>query len=140
MKISPADRSLQLRPEKDSIPKSQVRRGLFIHVTDGKVAGQQADPPLVEANVLISTSVPLNGPEVKARFEQMLRDAGLTGPEAAGLVACWTPQLFEKDGRRFLLFLSAADYDALCPMTVRPPPTERARVGIVLTEFDANSH
>lgn len=83
-KISPADPSLQLHPEKDSIPKSQVRRGLFIHVTDGKVAGQQADPPLVEANVLISTSAPLNGPEVKARFEQMLRDAGLTGPEAAG--------------------------------------------------------
>lgn len=95
-KISPADPSLQLRPEKDSIPKSQVRRGLFIHVADGKVAGQQADLQLVEANVPISTSAPLNGPEVKVRFEQMFRDAGLTGPEAAGLVACWTTQFFEK--------------------------------------------
>jgi hypothetical protein len=65
----------------------------------------------------------------------MLTRAGLSGPEADGLVACWRPQFFAAEGRRFLLLMSAADYNALCPLRIRPAPTELARVGLVLTEF-----
>jgi hypothetical protein len=125
--------SVQVRPE-PSVPTSR-RRGLFIRVAAGHVSGQAVDAPYTKINVALSGPAPLDGSEVKARFGQMLQDAGLTGPEAAGLIACWAPQFFEKEGTRFLLLLSQADYDALCPMTVRPVPTERARVGIVLTEF-----
>jgi hypothetical protein len=122
-------------PLADPATPTPPRRGLFIHVSGGVVTGQQADAPYSDTVVTISRSAPLKGPEVKARFEEMLQDAGLTAAEAAGMTACWSAQFFGKDGRRFLLFLSAADYDALFPMAVRPPPTERARVGVVLTEF-----
>ncbi|MDB5330772.1 MAG: hypothetical protein JWP03_1923 [Phycisphaerales bacterium] len=122
-------------PVKDPATATPSRQGFFVKVAGGKVTGQQVDVPYVETDVSILPVSPLIGPEVKARFDQMLQDAGLTGPEAAGLIACWTPQFFEKEGTRFLLLLSEADYDALCPMKVRPVPTERARVGIVLTEF-----
>ncbi len=61
--------------------------------------------------------------------------AGLTDAEAAGLVDCWRPQLFHTAGRRFLLLMTAADHDALCPIRIDPPPTEQVRVGVVLTEF-----
>jgi len=33
----------------------------------------------------------------------MLRRYGLNGPEAEGLIAAWTPQFFQTEGRRFLL-------------------------------------
>lgn len=28
------------------------------------------------------------------------------------------------------------DYDQACPMTIRPQPTDKVRVGIIWTEFD----
>ena len=31
--------------------------------------------------------------------------------------------------------LSARDYDELCPIRIRPAPTELARVGLLLAEF-----
>ena len=33
--------------------------------------------------------------------------------------------------------LLRSDYDRLCPLTVRPQPTEIVRLGLLLTEFDA---
>jgi hypothetical protein len=109
----------------DPPPDPPPHHGLFIRVAGGKVTGQQAETASTVSKFALSRSSPLRGPEVKAKFEQMLKDAGLTAPEAAGLAACWSPQFFEKDGQRFLLLLTAEDYDALCPMTVRPPPSGR---------------
>jgi hypothetical protein len=43
--------------------------------------------------------------------------------------------LIKSDGTRLLLIMSRQDYDRLCPIEIRPKPTEMARVGIVLTEF-----
>ena len=65
----------------------------------------------------------------------MLNTAGLTAAEAEGLVAAWTPQFFQTDGTRVLFIMSKEDYDALCPILVRPTLTELVRVGIVLTEL-----
>jgi hypothetical protein len=31
--------------------------------------------------------------------------------------------------------LAARDYDAICPLAIRPAPTALVRVGIILTEF-----
>ena len=38
--------------------------------------------------------------------------------------------------RQNALGLTRRDYDTICPMWIRPRPTEIARVGLVLTEFD----
>ena len=61
--------------------------------------------------------------------------ASAAGPEADGMIAYWEPQFFRTDGTRLLLLLSPAEYDALCPIRIRPPPTELVRVGIVLLEL-----
>jgi hypothetical protein len=61
--------------------------------------------------------------------------AGLTKEEATGLIASWRKQFFESPGRRLLTILNREDYDEICPLRIRPLPTETARVGIVLTEL-----
>jgi len=60
---------------------------------------------------------------------------GLTDEEAAGLINTWRPQFFETDGTRLLVRINGAEYDRLCPLQIRPAPTELARVGLVLYEF-----
>jgi hypothetical protein len=67
----------------------------------------------------------------------MLLAYGLSGPEAEGLIAAWTPQFFQTEGRRFILRMAPEDYARQCPMQVRPTPTEVVRLGLILTEFDA---
>ena len=42
-------------------------------------------------------------------------------------------------GAAALLLMTREDYDSACPLTVRPAPTQTARVGLVLTEFAARS-
>lgn len=51
------------------------------------------------------------------------------------MLDAWRPQFFWTKGKRFVLLLRADEYDAMCPLQVRPKPTELARVGLVLTEF-----
>ena len=75
------------------------------------------------------------GAQVEAQLTQNLQRRGLTPAEAAGMVDCWRSVFFEKPGRRLLLLLTPEDYDTLCPMVVRPAPTERVRLGIVLYEL-----
>jgi hypothetical protein len=78
---------------------------------------------------------PARGQAVADSLRQMLTGAGLSAVEADGLIACWRRQFLVAEGSRFLLVMSAADYDALCPLRIRPAPSEVARVGLVLTEF-----
>lgn len=77
----------------------------------------------------------LHEAQVIDAFQHMLVTAGLTAPEAAGLIAAWTQQFFQTDGTRVLFLMPREDYDNICPIEVRPAPTEMARVGIVLTEL-----
>ena len=54
------------------------------------------------------------------------------------VVSCWREAFFRTPGRRFLCLMSPLDYDDLCPLTIRPTPAERVRVGILWTEFSAD--
>ena len=83
----------------------------------------------------LSTIPPHTGPGAIAAFRAALTSAGLTHAEAAGLLDCWEQQFFYTPGTRFLLIMSSEDYDAFCPLRIRPAPTELARVGILLTEL-----
>lgn len=38
-------------------------------------------------------------------------------------------------GKRLLAVLSAKDYDAMCPLQIRPKPTALVRLGVLLTEL-----
>ena len=108
--------------------------GMYIEVHDGAVAAEQisidGDGPRV-----LSSPLPLQGDAVVARFRQMLVAYGLTGPEADGLVAAWSPWLFHAEGKRFVLRMSPADYDRQCPMWMSPAPTQVVRLGLALSEF-----
>jgi hypothetical protein len=69
------------------------------------------------------------------QFLALLIKAHLTKEEAGGLIASWHKQFFETPGKRLLTILSCEDYDQICPLRIRPTPTETIRVGIVLTEL-----
>jgi hypothetical protein len=60
---------------------------------------------------------------------------GLNPSEAAGLLDTWREAFFHKPGTRVLSIMPGKTYDAFCPLIVGPKPTERARVGIVVTEL-----
>ena len=113
-----------------------AREGLYIDVRSGIIRGQHMTVD-ERVRVPLNSDLPLHGGAVIQRLRSMLTSYGLTAPEAEGLIATWTPQFFQTEGRRFLLRMSAADYDWQCPMQVRPTPTEVVRLGLVLTEFDA---
>ena len=114
---------------------------LLIRVREGRVSGQTITPPVLWDKIHLSClSVklgedPLDATQVVQTLRQQLTTAGLTVPEADGLIDAWRPQFFHTEGARLLFLLSREDYDQLCPITVRPTPTEMARVGIILTEF-----
>ena len=110
--------------------------GLYIEVHSGQVHAQAMEIAS-DGSIPLSLDPALVGePAVAGRLRQMLLRYGLSGPEADGLIAAWTPQFFRAEGRRFLLRMSPGDYARQCPMQVRPTPTEVVRLGLVLTEFD----
>jgi hypothetical protein len=109
-----------------------AREGLYIEVRSGAIRGQH----MTVADAPAALDLPLHGDAVVQQFRTMLTAYGLTGPEAEGLIAAWSPQFFHTEGRRFLLRMSPADYDWQCPIQVRPRPTALVRLGLVLTEFD----
>ena len=65
----------------------------------------------------------------------MLTEYGLTADEASGLADVWKRQFWETPGKRLLVVLSAKDYDAMCPLHIRPKPTALVRLGVLLTEL-----
>ena len=113
-----------------------AHEGLYIEVHSGQVHAQSMEIAS-DGSIPLSLDPALVGESaVAGRLREMLLRYGLTGPEADGLIAAWTPQFFRAEGRRFLLRMSPADYARQCPMQVRPAPTEVVRLGLVLTEFD----
>ncbi len=125
--------------------KPGKRVGMFVRV-GGAGAGNRLKAELraqaqviddVRAGVSVPVQPDLLGDDVPATFKRMIIAAGLTEAEASGMVDCWKEQFFNTPGERFLLIMSREDYDAYCPMFVRPTPTEMARVGVVLTEWPA---
>jgi len=116
---------------------SHERQGLFIRVHDDQAVGYTVEIPASSTESAVVATTPARGEAVAGLLHEMLMRAGLSATEADGLIACWRPQFLAAEGSRFLLVMSAADYDALCPLRIRPAPTEVARVGLVLTEFGA---
>lgn len=111
--------------------------GLYIELHSGRlralsaeIKGDGGSLPLVFDPTLTSEAT------VAGRLRGMLLHYGLSGPEAEGLIAAWAPQFFRAEGRRFILRMSPDGYAKLCPMQVRPAPTEVVRLGLILTEFD----
>ncbi len=115
-----------------------ARRALVLRVVGNQREALEvviSSTPAESMVVELAEKMPLVGDAVEARFRELLCEQGLTAAEGEGLVASWRKQFFATDGTRVLLFLSRADYDQMCPLTVRPEPTEVARVGLVLTEL-----
>jgi hypothetical protein len=108
--------------------------GLYIEVKEGHVAGIQI-PVTVFKTIPVKGPLPLHDDEVEAHLKSILKTMKLTDAEADGLIACWRQQFFKTNGRRFLTIFHGADYDRLCPLTIRPEPTEKVRVGILLREI-----
>jgi hypothetical protein len=127
----------QFQPLSVSAPAGlPEHEGLYIDVHAGQVRAQAMELT-ADGSIPLSLDPALTGQAaVSARLRQMLLRYGLTGPEADGLIAAWTPQFFRAEGRRFILRISPADYARQCPMQVRPTPTQVVRLGLVLTEFD----
>jgi hypothetical protein len=120
------------------------RQGLLVEVAPGAGAGGAARVRAGAVAVVDKDAAPaveaVLGREVGAgAAERLLRDAlverGLTPSEAGGLLDCWWAEFFESPGLRFLTLISPEDYEEACPLTVRPAPTERVRVGVVFTEL-----
>jgi hypothetical protein len=116
------------------------RHGMFIRVSAGGAAAGSVIElpdrmPAGEPFSRVADSSAMAGESLAAALLKLLTDAGLSDAEASGLIDCWRPQFFHTPGERFLLVMTPADYDYLCPIRIDPPPTELVRVGLVLTEF-----
>jgi len=110
------------------------RKAFFIQVTATEVKGSAFD--LREKETFdFSESKKMDAVETRAAILAALLEAGLNDSEANGLLDCWTPQFFEMPGERVIFLLHRAEYDAMCPLKIRPDPTELERVGLVLTEL-----
>jgi hypothetical protein len=111
------------------------RAGLAVRVRRGRVMAYRHAIPDGRGEAPFASGEPLEGDAASAELLKMLTGAGLTGPEAGGLLACWEETFFRAEGDRFILQMSQDDYADLCPMTVRPKPTAVERVGLLLTEL-----
>ena len=94
-----------------------------------------SESPDQEIVIQYSDSRPRSLDDAINRFLALLLEAHLTKEEASGLISSWRKQFFETPGKRLLTILSREDYDQICPLRIRPTPTETIRVGIVLTEL-----
>ncbi|MDB5319760.1 MAG: hypothetical protein JWN40_1391 [Phycisphaerales bacterium] len=113
-----------------------TRDALLIRVKNGAAAlAERMDVPVV-----IQPDMPgLHGRKLpggaEAALTVMLRERGLTPSEAAGMIAAWRKAFFEKEGTRLLIMMTQSDYDTMCPLAVRPTPTEVTRVGVIWVEL-----
>jgi hypothetical protein len=100
-----------------------------IVLPDGKADGPGGD------ELKTAGRARFNGVAAEAWLLKHLKLHGLNEGEAMGLMDCWRERFFTTAGRRMLTVASGADYEAVCPMTVRPPPTEMARVAVFWHEL-----
>jgi len=111
---------------------------LYLRVDGGKVTeshGLKVPMPIWDHDGKLVPVRVMPAGEAKDWFVQKIRETGLTESEAGGMMASWEKEWFERDGSRVLIFLFREDYDELCPIRVRPKPTELVRVGVVWVEF-----
>ena len=113
------------------------RNWLFVSVKSGVVSGLGFESNLTkdEFKTVDVGHSDLHGEQVFDQFIQFAMREGLNIEEAKGMANCWRKSFFETDGQRILCFLNRQDYDSFCPLEVTPKPTELARCGVVLTEF-----
>jgi len=110
------------------------RDGFFIRVDENGMKGipitlkDKLDVDLNELDLL-------NSEQLRKSMLDSIMIAGLNLQEAEGLLKCWTPAFFEEPGQRIVFLLHRSEYDLMCPLTIRPEPTEKVRVGLVLTEL-----
>lgn len=122
---------LKTKPQK--IPTDQ-RVCFYIRVTEDGASGGLLN--LIDGSEVDLTKLKLdNAEQLKQQMLAALQQAGLNQEESAGLLKCWTPAFFETPGQRIVFLLHRSEYDLMCPMDIRPKPSETARVGLVLTEL-----
>lgn len=123
-------------PERpDGLKDSEERSAAYVEVQNGMIRGFWIDKNALTSENSESIADRI-GPLKISDFKAKLIEHGLKDPEAQALMACWQNTFFETEGRRTLVIMSQADYEAICPMNIRPWPTELARVGIIWTEFE----
>ena len=107
-----------------------------------RVAGEEVSATMLEIRGQetfdISDTQMMDRESTRAAMLKTLCDSGLNTSEANGLLDCRGPQFFETTGERIIFLLHRNEYDAICPLVVRPKPTELERVGLVLTELEVN--
>ena len=94
--------------------------GIYVEVAGGHAVAKIVPVRYGKSEVDLAEIAPITGAAVTKLFLGLLTDYGLTADEAAGLVDVWKQQFFQTRGRRLLVILPAADYDAMCPLRVRP--------------------
>ncbi len=131
-------------PTRETAPRGSTReqpsrQGFFLRVKGDRVTARRFDFAARSGNAGIAEVTPIDGTAATDAFLRMLTDYGLTPDEAGGLFRAWEKQFLHTDGTRLITLLLRSDYDRLCPLTVRPTPTETVRLGLLLTEFDAGT-
>ncbi len=90
--------------------------------------------PGLAARVGIDRPWPVQPHDVRTEIRERLRAAGLSAHEADSLVRTWQPEI-EAEGLRAFWLLPRAEYDALLPIEISPPPTDLVRVGLVIEQL-----
>ncbi len=122
-------------PRFPSVPRPDTSNAMYVEVGgEFGTAGSEFFPCTRPSTL---QPFPLTVPpfQLEARLMTGLIAHGLLPSEAAGLLDCWRNRFFNTPGKRFLTLISTQDYDRACPLQLKPQPTERARVGLLLTEI-----
>jgi len=124
--------------KKRDLPPS--RSVFFVRVAAGTVTGhrlevnENRDVAKLETHSLSDADV-LDQAQLRTAIKRQLNSAGLNDSESDGLMGCWQQQWFETPGERAIFLLTRQEYDKMCPITIRPQPTNFQRVGLVFTEL-----
>jgi hypothetical protein len=127
------------RPGMPAASGTRFRRGLLVRVQGDGLTARHLSLATPKGNIALADVPAIESKAVIDAFLWMLTDYGLTPDEAGGLLHAWEKQFFRTDGTRLITLLLRSDYDQLCPLTVRPTPTETVRLGLLLTELDAGA-
>ena len=117
-------------------PPMNPRIGILVQNRGGKLAAHTIPPVNGPMHLPLDTLPIVFGDQVEQEFLYMLRSAGLTAAEAQAMSTAWRKHFFDRSGSRLLLLMSPRDFDAFCPLAMRPKPTTLVRIGIVLIELD----
>ena len=141
-----------------SASQLQQPLGLLVRVANGKLTGKRilfesteisaaklaplkkklaAELTGLRTTTPLSKEFDLDQASVLKEFVALLKiKNGLNADEAQGLFQSWKKQFFETEGTRLIVRIRREDYDFQCPLKVTPPPTQLARVGLILTELE----